>query len=68
MEAYSAVSPARTGPCICSGCGHGISPFEAHKLSMKTFAMVDTKDPNRVDFPIPSNDDASSPSLLSSTT
>jgi len=33
---------------------------EANKLGMKTFAMVDTNsNPNKVDFPIPSNDDAS---------
>ena len=32
---------------------------EAKKLGIKTFAMVDTNsDPNQVDFPIPSNDDA----------
>ena len=37
-----------------------IAVDEAHKLGMKTFAMVDTNcDPNQVDFPIPSNDDAS---------
>ena len=37
-----------------------IAISEAHKLGMKTFAMVDTNaDPNQVDFPIPSNDDAS---------
>ncbi|HMT76331.1 MAG: 30S ribosomal protein S2 [Saprospiraceae bacterium] len=37
-----------------------IAITEAHKLGMKTFAMVDTNaDPNQVDFPIPSNDDAS---------
>jgi small subunit ribosomal protein S2 len=33
---------------------------EAHKLNIRTFAMVDTNcDPNLVDFPIPANDDAS---------
>ncbi|MCF8231801.1 MAG: 30S ribosomal protein S2 [Bacteroidales bacterium] len=33
---------------------------EAKKLAIPTFAMVDTNsDPNEVDFPIPSNDDAS---------
>ena len=33
---------------------------EASKLNIKTFAMVDTNsNPNLVDFPIPSNDDAS---------
>ena len=33
---------------------------EARKLGIKTFAMVDTNsDPTLVDFPIPSNDDAS---------
>lgn len=37
-----------------------IAIAEAHKLGMKTFAMVDTNcDPNTVHFPIPSNDDAS---------
>ena len=37
-----------------------IAIAEAHKLGMRTFAMVDTNsDPNQVDFPIPSNDDAS---------
>ena len=37
-----------------------IAIAEAHKLGMKTFAMVDTNaDPNTVDYPIPSNDDAS---------
>lgn len=37
-----------------------IAISEAHKLGMKTFAMVDTNgDPNQVDYPIPSNDDAS---------
>jgi small subunit ribosomal protein S2 len=33
---------------------------EARKLGLTTFAMVDTNsDPNQIDFPIPSNDDAS---------
>jgi small subunit ribosomal protein S2 len=33
---------------------------EAVKLGIRTFAMVDTNsDPNRVDFAIPANDDAS---------
>lgn len=33
---------------------------EAHKLGIRTFGMVDTNsDPTQVDFPIPSNDDAS---------
>lgn len=33
---------------------------EAEKLGVRTFAMVDTNsDPNKVDFPIPSNDDSS---------
>lgn len=33
---------------------------EANKLGMKTFALVDTNsNPNKVDFPIPANDDAS---------
>lgn len=37
-----------------------IAVAEAHKLGMKTFAMVDTNsDPNLIDYPIPSNDDAS---------
>ena len=37
-----------------------IALAEANKLGLKTFAMVDTNsDPNKVDFPIPSNDDAS---------
>ena len=37
-----------------------IALAEARKLGLKTFAMVDTNsDPNQVDFPIPSNDDAS---------
>jgi small subunit ribosomal protein S2 len=32
---------------------------EAHKLNIRTFAMVDTNvNPNMVDFPIPSNDDS----------
>ncbi len=37
-----------------------IALAEAHKLGMRTIAMVDTNsDPNQVDFPIPANDDAS---------
>lgn len=33
---------------------------EAHRLGIRTFGIVDTNsDPNRVDFPIPANDDAS---------
>ena len=37
-----------------------IALLEAKKLGIPTFAMVDTNsDPNLVDFPIPSNDDAS---------
>ena len=37
-----------------------IAILEAKKLGIPTFAMVDTNsDPNWVDFPIPSNDDAS---------
>jgi len=33
---------------------------EAHKLGMRTFGVVDTNsDPNKVDYPIPGNDDAS---------
>jgi small subunit ribosomal protein S2 len=37
-----------------------IALAEAKKLGLRTFAMVDTNsDPNKVDFPIPSNDDAS---------
>ena len=37
-----------------------IALAEANKLGLKTFAMVDTNsDPNKVDFPIPANDDAS---------
>lgn len=36
-----------------------IAVAEAKKLNIPTFAMVDTNsDPNMVDFPIPSNDDA----------
>ena len=32
---------------------------EAHKLNIRTFAMVDTNvNPNHVDFPIPANDDS----------
>lgn len=37
-----------------------IALAEAKRLGMRTFAMVDTNsDPNKVDFPIPANDDAS---------
>src|SRR5690554_4753325 len=37
-----------------------IALLEAKKLNITTFAMVDTNsDPTKVDFPIPSNDDAS---------
>jgi len=37
-----------------------IALAEAHKLGVKTFAIVDTNaDPTQVDFPIPANDDAS---------
>ncbi len=37
-----------------------IALAEAHKLGLRTYAMVDTNsDPNLVDFPIPANDDAS---------
>jgi small subunit ribosomal protein S2 len=37
-----------------------IAVREARRLSIPTFAMVDTNsDPNIIDFPIPSNDDAS---------
>lgn len=37
-----------------------IALLEAKKLNIPTFAMVDTNsDPTKVDFPIPSNDDAS---------
>ncbi len=37
-----------------------IALSEAHRLGLRTFAMVDTNsDPTRVDFPIPANDDAS---------
>ncbi len=37
-----------------------IAIAEADRLGIRTFAMVDTNsDPNKVDFPIPSNDDAS---------
>ncbi len=33
---------------------------EAERLGIRTFAMIDTNsDPNKVDFPIPSNDDSS---------
>lgn len=37
-----------------------IAIAEAHRLGLRTFAIVDTNsDPNQVDFPIPANDDAS---------
>ncbi|MCB0654062.1 MAG: 30S ribosomal protein S2 [Saprospiraceae bacterium] len=37
-----------------------IAIAEAHKLGLRTFGMVDTNaNPNKVDFPIPANDDAS---------
>ncbi len=37
-----------------------IALAEAKKLGMTTFGMVDTNcDPNKIDFPIPANDDAS---------
>ncbi|MEL6922710.1 MAG: 30S ribosomal protein S2 [Bacteroidota bacterium] len=37
-----------------------IALAEAHKLGLRTIAMVDTNsDPNLVDYPIPANDDAS---------
>ncbi|MDP4709673.1 MAG: 30S ribosomal protein S2 [Saprospiraceae bacterium] len=37
-----------------------IAVSEAHKLGIKTFAIVDTNsDPNQVDYAIPGNDDAS---------
>ncbi len=37
-----------------------IAIAEAHKLGLRTFALVDTNsDPNEVDYPIPANDDAS---------
>ena len=37
-----------------------IALAEAHKLGLRTLAMVDTNsDPNLVDYPIPANDDAS---------
>jgi small subunit ribosomal protein S2 len=37
-----------------------IALAEAKRLGIKTFGMVDTNsDPNKVDFPIPANDDAS---------
>ena len=36
-----------------------IAIAEAHKLNIPVFAMVDTNsDPNKVDYPIPANDDA----------
>lgn len=38
-----------------------IAVAEAHRLNIPTFAIVDTNsDPNKVDFPIPANDDAAS--------
>lgn len=38
-----------------------IAVKEAHKLGIPVFALIDTNaDPNQVDYPIPSNDDASS--------
>ena len=45
-----------------------IAVAEAKRLSIPTFAIVDTNsDPNKVDFPIPANDDAStSISLITS--
>lgn len=37
-----------------------IALAEAKRLGLKTFGMVDTNsDPNKIDFPIPANDDAS---------
>jgi small subunit ribosomal protein S2 len=37
-----------------------IALAEAKRLNLKTFGMVDTNsDPNKVDFAIPANDDAS---------
>lgn len=37
-----------------------IAVDEAHRLGIRTFGMVDTNsDPNRIDFAIPANDDAS---------
>ena len=40
------------------GCEH-IALSEAKRLGITTFGMVDTNcDPNKVDFPIPANDDA----------
>ncbi len=37
-----------------------IAVAEAHKLGIRTFGIVDTNaDPNKVDYPIPGNDDAS---------
>ena len=42
-----------------------IAVSEARKLNIPTFAMVDTNsDPTLIDFPIPSNDDASKSILL----
>ena len=38
----------------------GIAVAEAQRLGIRTFGIVDTNaDPNRVDYPIPGNDDAS---------
>jgi len=38
-----------------------IAVAEAHKLNIPTYAIVDTNtDPNKVDYPIPANDDAAS--------
>jgi len=38
-----------------------IAVAEAHRLNIPTFAIVDTNsDPNKVDYPIPANDDAAS--------
>lgn len=46
-----------------------IALAEANKLGLRTFAMVDTNsDPNLVDYPIPSNDDASKSIILISQT
>jgi len=37
-----------------------IAVAEAQRLGVRTFGIVDTNaDPNKVDFPIPGNDDAS---------
>lgn len=38
-----------------------IAVAEAHRLSIPTFGIVDTNsDPNKIDYPIPANDDAAS--------